>query len=94
MSAAVVNSQIMTNFFTELRIVERKLIGIISEVIRETSFADTLDIIEDEASHLQRMAATVTKIWASIFQGAHLLEIDRVIGNALQILADTTSNPD
>ena len=73
-----------------LRKVERKLLGTITAIIKETWFADTLDIPEDDANHIQRMASTVAKIWAQIFQGVHILEIDNCIGANLQILADSS----
>ncbi|RDW64677.1 hypothetical protein BP6252_10328 [Coleophoma cylindrospora] len=73
-----------------LRKVEKRLLGIITEIIKETSFAETLDIFEDEASRFLRMATTVVKIWAQIFQGVHHLEIDNFIGASLQLLADAS----
>jgi hypothetical protein len=73
----------------ELRPVERKLLRIITGIIKETSFAGTLNVLEDDASHFQRMAAIVVKLWAQIFQGVHVLEIDNFIGASLQLLADT-----
>ena len=73
-----------------LRKAERKLLGIITGIVKETSFAETLSILEDEASQFSRMATTVVKIWAQIFQGIHVLEIDNVIGAGLRILADSS----
>jgi hypothetical protein len=64
-------------------------LGIITEIIKESPFADTLDFLEDDATRYQRMATTVVQLWAQIFQGAHVLEIDNAIGGALQRLADT-----
>lgn len=73
-----------------LRKVERKFLGIITGIIKETRFSKTLDILEDDASRYQRMAATVVQIWAEIFQGVHILEIDNAIGASLQLLADSS----
>jgi hypothetical protein len=70
--------------------VERKLLGVITGAIKETWFTETLDILEDDASHFQRMATTLVKLWAQIFQGVHVLDIDNVIGAGLQLLADTS----
>ncbi|KAI5864795.1 hypothetical protein GGS23DRAFT_463896 [Durotheca rogersii] len=70
-----------------LRKTERKLLQIVTEIIQETHLADTLDVLEDEASHLRRMGSTVIRLWAEIFQGAHVLEIDNVIGASLRLLA-------
>lgn len=71
-----------------LRGTETKLVGIITGIIKETDLADTLQIFEDEASHYQRMAATVIKLWAQAFQGIHLLEVDNALGTALRIMSD------
>jgi hypothetical protein len=84
-------SATIRSFGTEaLRKVEQRLLDIITEIIRETSFADTLDIIVDDASHFQRMAGIVIKIWAQMFQGIQIYEIDSFIGASLQLLADTS----
>lgn len=75
-----------------LRGVEKKLLGIITGIIKETSFAESLDLIEDDASRYQRMATNVVKIWAQIFQGVHVFEFDDTIRVRLQHLVET--NPD
>ncbi|TPX16232.1 uncharacterized protein E0L32_012430 [Thyridium curvatum] len=69
-----------------LRKGEKKLLDIVVDIIKETDFSATLNIMEDEASRYQRMAATVIKIWAQIFQGTHVLEIDDAIGASFQLL--------
>ena len=69
---------------------ETKLVGIIASIIKETAFADTLNFLEDDAARYQRMASTVLKVWARIFQGVHILDIDNVIGASLQLLAEST----
>ncbi len=74
----------------ELRKTERKLLDIVTGIIKETSLADTLDISEDSASQYHRMGTTTSKLWAQIFRGVHVLEIDEVIGSGLQLLADAT----
>ncbi|KIY04191.1 uncharacterized protein Z520_00884 [Fonsecaea multimorphosa CBS 102226] len=71
-----------------LRKTERKLLDIVSGIIKETSLADTLDVQEDDSSRYQRMATTILRLWAQIFQGVHVLEIDRFIGSGLRLLAD------
>ncbi|KAF2007268.1 hypothetical protein P154DRAFT_116502 [Amniculicola lignicola CBS 123094] len=72
-----------------LQKVERRLLGIITDIIKGTSLADTLEIFEDYASHIRRMGCTVIKIWAAIFQGINVLDIENTIGAGLQILANT-----
>ena len=73
-----------------LRTVERKLLKIVTAIIKETRFAETLDTLENDASYFQHMAVTVANLWAQVFQGVHVLEIDNFIGASLQLLADTT----
>ncbi|KAI9833933.1 MAG: hypothetical protein M1819_003442 [Sarea resinae] len=73
-----------------LQDVERKLLRTITGIIKETCLAETLDFPEDDASHFQRMAGTVVELWAQIFQGVHILEIDNVIGASLQLLSNTS----
>ncbi|PMD38704.1 hypothetical protein L207DRAFT_490347 [Hyaloscypha variabilis F] len=75
----------------DLSKVESKLLGIITSIVKESNLAETLDIFEDDSSRYQRMAETVVKLWAEIFQGAHVHDIDNTISAALQLLADTTS---
>jgi Fungal specific transcription factor domain len=70
--------------------IERRLLGIITDIVKGTSLASTLDVQEDYASHIQRMAGTVIKVWAAIFQGVNVLDIENVIGAGLQHLADTS----
>lgn len=69
---------------------ERKLLEIITGIIKETTYANTMDILEDDASHFQLMATTVIKLWTQIFQGVHILEIDNVIGAGLQLLLNAS----
>jgi hypothetical protein len=72
--------------------VEKRLLGIITDTIKGTPLAGTLDILEDYASQIQRMACTVIRIWATIFQGVNVLDIENVIGAGLQLIADTNPN--
>lgn len=70
-----------------LQKVERRLLGIVTDIIKGTHFASG-GLLEDYASQIQRMANTVIKIWAAIFQGINVLDIENVIGAGLQLLAD------
>lgn len=69
-----------------LREVEKRLLEIISAIIKETSFAETLNIPKDDASHIRSIAAIIVKLWAQIFQGVHIYEIDNKISSSLQLL--------
>jgi hypothetical protein len=73
-----------------LQKVERRLLGIITDIIKGTSLADTPEVLEDHASQIQKIACTVIKIWAAIFQGVNVLDIENAIGAGLQLLVDTS----
>jgi hypothetical protein len=75
-----------------LQKVESRLLEIIRDIIKGTSLAGSLDILENYASQVQRMAGIVIKIWAAIFQGVNVLDIENVIGSGLQLLADSNPN--
>jgi hypothetical protein len=73
-----------------LRPFERKILDIITAIIQETDFSETLDGLDDDASRFQFMAGAVLKLWARIFHGTHVLEIDNAIGAGLQLVVDTS----
>ncbi|KAF2665133.1 hypothetical protein BT63DRAFT_85813 [Microthyrium microscopicum] len=73
----------------DLSRVEKGLLGIITDIIKGTPLANTLTIMEDYGSHIQRMACTVIKIWAAIFQGVNVLDMENDIGAGLQLLVDS-----
>ncbi|KAI0150191.1 hypothetical protein GGR57DRAFT_199687 [Xylariaceae sp. FL1272] len=72
-----------------LQNIERKLLGTVKSIIKETSFAGTLDIIEDESNSIYRMANTTIRIWAGIFQGTHVFTLDNQIGWSFKYMADS-----
>lgn len=86
----IISEAVRTGSIESLRKFEKKLLRVITGIIRETCLAGTLDILEDDTSRIQRMASTVLSLWAGIFQGVHLLEIDNAIGAGLRLLADPT----
>jgi hypothetical protein len=88
----VIATIIRSSGLDALQKVERRLLGIITEIIKGTYLAGTLDVQEDHASQIQRMACTVVKIWAAIYQGVNVLDIENTIGEGLQLLADTNLN--
>lgn len=73
-----------------LRKAEKKLLEIITAIIKETCLAENLDSIEDDTSRVQQMASLVMQLWNRIFEGVHLLEIDNVIKAGLRRLASST----
>ncbi|KAI1774748.1 hypothetical protein F4818DRAFT_72036 [Hypoxylon cercidicola] len=86
----IISEAVQTGGMEGLRKVEKKLLRVVTGIIRETYLAGTLDILEDDACRIRRMASTVLSLWTRIFQGVHILEIDNVIGAGLQFLAVPT----
>jgi hypothetical protein len=86
----LISLTIRTSSSDALQKVEKRLLGIITDIIKGTLFAGTLDILEDYASKIERMACTVIKIWAAVFQGVNVLEIENAIGAGLQLLSETS----
>jgi hypothetical protein len=60
----------------------------IASLIRETDLANTLEMNESDEFCIRRMAATVVRLWAETFRGAHIFQIVRIIGDSLSTLAD------
>jgi hypothetical protein len=65
-------------------------LDIIAGIIKETSLADTIDGSGDEAVRYSSMANAVGRLWAMIFAGNHILDIDNTIGSCLVLLADSS----
>jgi hypothetical protein len=68
-----------------LRPSEVRLLEILANIIRETSMANTLT---QEDQRYATMANTVCRIWAMVFEGPHILDIDQVIKESLQVLVE------
>jgi hypothetical protein len=83
---------VSTSGMDELNKGERWLLSILTDIIKETSFAHVLDSIEDNASCIEQMAKIVAQLWARIFSGGHVYEIDNVIKTSFHWMADI--NPD
>ncbi|KAI0397156.1 hypothetical protein F5Y17DRAFT_12772 [Xylariaceae sp. FL0594] len=72
-----------------LRRSEKKLLGIITAIIQETDFSNILNLPKENPSRYQHMAATVISLWASFFEGPHVLEIDDDVSSRLRSLAES-----
>ncbi|KEF54032.1 uncharacterized protein A1O9_09827 [Exophiala aquamarina CBS 119918] len=68
-----------TNGMDGLKKSEKWLLSILTDIIKETSFAQALGDVEGEASRSEQMSKTVVHLWARIFSGAHVYEIDNVV---------------
>ncbi|KAJ6113333.1 hypothetical protein N7523_006650 [Penicillium sp. IBT 18751x] len=83
-----ISNIVQTSSLGSLREDERKLLGMIASLIKETDFADTLETNEEDGLYIRRMAATVVRLWAKTFHGVHIFQVVRVIGDTLSIGAD------
>ncbi|OQE11184.1 hypothetical protein PENFLA_c079G05009 [Penicillium flavigenum] len=85
---SMISNAVLTSGLDSLREDERKLLAMIASLIRETDMANTLESKEADSYCIRRMAATVVRLWAETFQGVHIFEIVRVIGETLSIVAE------
>lgn len=83
---------VSTGGMDELSKGERWLLSILTDIINETSFANVLDSTEDDVSYIEQMAKIVAQLWARIFSGGHVYEIDNIIKTRFHQMADI--NPD
>lgn len=72
-----------------LRISEKRLLGIVTSIIKETDYAEMINLSDDDASRYQHMAMVVVNLWSRVFQGVHVLEIDDDVRYGLQLVADS-----
>jgi len=86
---AMISTVVASSGTDGLRVSEKKLLGIFTAIIKETDYAGILSLPDDNAIRYQRMAATIIELWASLFQGPHILEIDDEVSSALRVLADS-----
>ncbi|GKZ27072.1 hypothetical protein AbraIFM66951_004538 [Aspergillus brasiliensis] len=84
----IISEAVQATGLETLREDERKLLGMIASLIKETDMASTLDSNDADSYCIRRMAATVVRLWAETFRGIHIFEIVRVIGETLSALAD------
>lgn len=70
-----------------LNATEEHLLAIVEDIINSTVFANSLVGLDSRATRLNMMAKTVVKIFATIFQGVNVLDIENVIGARLQRLS-------
>lgn len=85
---SIISDAVQMSGLEFLREDERKLLGMIASLIRETDRADTLEWKEADGYCIRRMAATVVRLWAETFRGVHIFEIVGVIGETLSFVAD------
>ncbi|KAE8332462.1 hypothetical protein BDV39DRAFT_200083 [Aspergillus sergii] len=67
---------------------EQKLLAMVTSLIQETQFQDTLEYEEDNATRINRLAASTAQVWAEISSGIHVFNIVHRIGASLSVIAD------
>ncbi|KAI1745369.1 hypothetical protein F4680DRAFT_102051 [Xylaria scruposa] len=72
-----------------LRPSEKRLLGIVTSIIKETDYAEILYLPDDDASRYLHMAATIIKLWSCVFGGIHVLEIDDDVRSGLRLIANS-----
>ncbi|KAI1281835.1 hypothetical protein F5Y07DRAFT_271784 [Xylaria sp. FL0933] len=72
-----------------LRTSEKKLLEIVTSIIKETDFSGILNLPDDDPSRYQQMAMAVIKLWSCVFQGIHVLEIDDDVRGYLRLAAES-----
>lgn len=79
---------VKSNGIEGLRDSERSLLRVISGIIKETEFAESLEVLEDDVSHFQRIATILARLWIQICQRVKVLGIDQIVETRLQNLAN------
>jgi hypothetical protein len=83
-----VSEAVRTSGLSSLREDERKLLGMIASLIKETDRASTLETNEADEFYIRRMAATVVRLWAETFRRPHIFQTVCVVGDTLSLVAD------
>ncbi|KAI0429805.1 hypothetical protein F5Y09DRAFT_249117 [Xylaria sp. FL1042] len=82
-----ISTVVQSSGISVLRKSEEKLLDIITSIIKETDFSEVLYLADDDPSRYQQMAMAVIKLWSSVFQGIHVLEIDDDVRCYLRLAA-------
>ncbi|GAW15349.1 hypothetical protein ANO14919_047580 [Xylariales sp. No.14919] len=85
----VISTVVQTSGAVALRTSEKRLLGIVTSIIKETDYAEILQLPDEDASRYQHMAITVIKLWSCVFQGIHVLEIDDDVRCCLRLVAES-----
>ncbi|KAJ6006829.1 hypothetical protein N7451_004773 [Penicillium sp. IBT 35674x] len=77
-----------TRGLAALREDEHKLLAMVTSLIQETELQDTLEYEEDNATRINRLAASTARLWAEVSSGIHVFDLAHRIGASLSIIAD------
>ncbi|KAI0974970.1 hypothetical protein F4678DRAFT_358231 [Xylaria arbuscula] len=72
-----------------LRMSEKKLLGIVTSIIRETDYSEILYLSEDDPNRYRQIAIAAIKLWSGVFQGIHVLEMDDDVRGYLRLAAES-----
>ncbi|KAJ5528279.1 hypothetical protein N7513_012438 [Penicillium frequentans] len=79
---------VRTRGLAALREDEHKLLAMVTSLIQETQLQDTLEYEEDNATRINRLAASTARLWAEVSSGIHAFDLVHRIGASLSIIAD------
>ncbi|KAI0806437.1 hypothetical protein GGR55DRAFT_690035 [Xylaria sp. FL0064] len=85
----VISTVVQSSGTYVLRTSEKKLLDIVTSIIKETDFSGILVLADDDPSRYQHMAMAVIKLWSCVFQGIHVLEIDDDVSGYLRLAAES-----
>lgn len=85
----MISTVVQASSLEVLRTYEKKLLGIVTSIIKETDQADILQIPDHYASRYRHMARAVMTLWSCVFNGIHILEIDDEVRRQLRRVADS-----
>lgn len=77
-----------TRGLVALREDEHKLLAMVTSLIQETQLQYTLEYEEDNATRINRLAASTARLWAEVSSGIHVFDLVHRIGASLSIIAD------
>lgn len=84
----VIAGVVQATGIASLRGDERKLLGMITTLIKETALAKNLERGADDAQRIRWMGATIVRLWGETFKGVHVFNIVVAVGASLQAAAE------
>lgn len=79
-------SQVVREFgLVSLQPDERRLVNLVTILVQETELGDRLDEEQHPAVQIESLATLTLTLWSNTFNGSHVFDIVRVIGNGLSI---------
>ncbi|KAI3536743.1 AmdA [Colletotrichum filicis] len=73
---------------------ERRLIQLVIGLVQETELGDQLDKDERLAVQINSLSSLTLTLWSKTFNGSHVFDVVRVIGDGLSILAHASKKGD